>query len=68
MKYRVLLRTDEDGIFVAEVPDLPGCISDGRNKEEAMRNIREAVQLYLEDLRITGDPVPPPAVEESVEV
>jgi len=68
MKFRVLVEQDEDGVFVAEVPSLPGCLSDGQTREEALRNIREAISLYLESLKAHGDPVPPPITEEVVEV
>ena len=47
MKYRVLIEQDEDGVFVAEVPSLPGCISQGQTREEATQNIKEAIELYL---------------------
>jgi len=60
MKYRVLLQPDEDGHFVAEVPALPGCISQGKSRGEALRNIKEAITLYLESLQAHGDAVPPP--------
>ncbi len=56
MKFRVLVEQDEDGIFVAEVPSLPGCLSDGRTREEALRNVQEAISLYLESLRAYDDP------------
>ena len=68
MKYRVLLEEDEDGGFVAEVPSLPGCISQGETREETLANIREAIQAYIESLRKDGLPVPPPITEELVEV
>ncbi|MGH7562884.1 MAG: type II toxin-antitoxin system HicB family antitoxin [Gemmatimonadota bacterium] len=68
MKYRVLIERDEDGVFVAEVPALPGCVSQGANREEALRNVREAIALYLESLEEHGDPVPPPITEEIVEI
>ena len=45
MKYRVLLQADEDGQFVAEVPALPGCISQGKSRSEALKNIKEAISL-----------------------
>jgi len=50
MKYRVLIEQDEDGVFVAEVPSLPGCISQGQTREQAVENIKEAIALYLESL------------------
>ena len=68
MKYRVLVEPDEDGIFVAEVPSLPGCVSQGRTRAEALANVREAIAAYLESLEAHGEPVPPPITEELVEV
>jgi len=52
-----LIEQDEDGAFVAEVPSLPGCISQGGTRDEALSNVREAVGLYLESLEAHGDPV-----------
>jgi predicted RNase H-like HicB family nuclease len=68
MRYRVLIQQDEDGIYVAEVPSLPGCISQGRSREEAVANVREAMAAYLQSLEDHGDPIPPPISEESVEM
>jgi predicted RNase H-like HicB family nuclease len=68
MKYRVLIETDEDGVFVAEVPLLPGCVSQGATREEALVNIKEAIGVYLESLEAHGEAVPPPITEELVEV
>lgn len=48
MKFRIVLESSEDGGFTVFVPTLPGCISEGENKEEALKNIREAIELYLE--------------------
>ena len=67
MKYRVLIEQDEDGVFVAEVPSLPGCLSQGSTRQEALSGIREAITLYLESLAAHGDPLPPPVSEEIVE-
>lgn len=64
MKYTVVLERDRDGGFVAKVPVLPGCVSQGDSREEALANIREAVDLYIADCRDAGDPVPE---EDSVE-
>ena len=58
MKYRVLIEQDEDGVYVAEVPSLPGCISQGETREQALENIREAIAGYLESLEAHGEPVP----------
>jgi predicted RNase H-like HicB family nuclease len=48
MKLKVILEPSEDGGFTALVPALPGCISEGDTAEDAMKNIREAIELYLE--------------------
>jgi predicted RNase H-like HicB family nuclease len=68
MRYRVLIEPDEDGVFVAEVPSLPGCISQGTTRPEAIANIKEAIAAYLESLQKHGEPAPPPISEEVVEV
>jgi predicted RNase H-like HicB family nuclease len=48
MKLKVILEPSEEGGYTAIVPVLPGCISEGDTKEEALANIREAIELYLE--------------------
>ena len=48
MKLRIILEPSEEGGYTAVVPWLPGCISEGDTKEEALENIREAIELYLE--------------------
>ncbi len=48
MKLRVVLEPSDEGGFTATVPALPGCISEGDTREEALANIQEAIQLYLE--------------------
>jgi predicted RNase H-like HicB family nuclease len=68
VKYRVLIEPDEDGVYVAEVPALPGCISQGRTRAEALQNVKEAIAGYLESLKAHDEPVPPPISEEVVEV
>ena len=68
MRYRVVMEQDEDGMYVAQVPALPGCISQGRSRAEAVENIREAIAAYLESLKAHNEPVPPPITEEVVEV
>ena len=60
MKYRVSIEQDEDGVFVAEVPSLPGCVSQGRTREEAIENVTEAIQACLESLAERGEPIPAP--------
>lgn len=48
MKIKVVLEASEEGGFTVYVPSLPGCISEGKTEEEALANIREAIELYLE--------------------
>ncbi|MCD6291427.1 MAG: type II toxin-antitoxin system HicB family antitoxin [Anaerolineae bacterium] len=61
---QVIIYPGEDGYWVAECPSLPGCISQGKTKEEAIRNIREAINEYIIALEEDGLPVP----EERFEV
>lgn len=68
MKFRVLIQRDEDGAFVAEVPSLPGCITQGATRQEALRNAHEAIEAYLESLRERDEPIPPAIDEEIVDV
>ena len=55
---QVVLCPGEDGYWVAECPSLPGCISQGRTREEAITNIKEAIQGYIAALEQDGLPVP----------
>ena len=57
MIFHVSLNKAEDGWIVAECPALPGCVSQGKNRKEALANIREAVEVYIEAL-IQDDPTP----------
>lgn len=68
MKYRVVIEQDEDGIFVAEAPSLPGCISQGKTRADALRNIQEAMEVYIESLKEYDEPIPASIDEEIVEV
>jgi len=68
IRFRVLIEKDEDGVFVAEVPSLPGCISQGKTRNEAVRNVQEAIAAYLESLKAHGEPIPPSIDEEVVDV
>jgi predicted RNase H-like HicB family nuclease len=59
MEYRVVLEPDlEDGGYVAHCPALPGCYSEGDTKEEALANIREAIEAYIESLQKDCLPIP----------
>jgi predicted RNase H-like HicB family nuclease len=55
---QVLLYPGEDSFWVAECPSLPGCISQGKTRTEAVKQIREAIDLYIETLEEDGLPVP----------
>ncbi|HMD06804.1 MAG TPA: type II toxin-antitoxin system HicB family antitoxin [Candidatus Acidoferrum sp.] len=68
MKYTVVLQRENDGRYVATVPALPGCVSQGDSREEALKNIEEAIELYLEDVKATGEPIPIEDGREYVEV
>ena len=48
MKLKIILEKSDEGGFTAHVPSLPGCISEGNSEEEAIKNIQEAIKLYLE--------------------
>jgi predicted RNase H-like HicB family nuclease len=68
MRYTVILEQEQEGGYVVSVPALPGCVSQGDNRAEALMNIREAIELYIEDCREVGDPVPTEASKEFVEI
>lgn len=57
MNFRVVLEKDEDGIVIATVPSLPGCISQGKTEEQAIANIREAIDLHVSSLASEGVPL-----------
>ncbi len=60
-KYETIIYwSDEDQAFVAEIPELPGCMAHGASPEEALANAQEAMQLWLDTAREFGDPVPEP--------
>jgi predicted RNase H-like HicB family nuclease len=63
MTRRVILYPGEDGYMVAEVPSLPGCVSQGKTRDEALANIQEAIALHVEVLQERGEPVPDDLVE-----
>ena len=58
MKYRVIIEQDEDKVFVAECPTLPGCISQGKTRKEALNNVKDAIKGYLQSLEKHNEPVP----------
>lgn len=55
---QTLIYPGEDGYWIAECPSLPGCLSQGRTRAEAIENIREAIELYIEALEADGLPAP----------
>ena len=58
MEFQVVISKDEDKRYVAECVTLPGCVSDGKTKSEALRNITEAIEGYLESLKKHKEPLP----------
>lgn len=68
MRYRILIEQDEDSIFVAECPSLPGCVSQGKTRSEALENIQDAIKGYIGSLKKHNEPIPPSITEEVVEV
>ena len=60
-KYEVIIYwSDEDQAFVAEVPELPGCMAHGPTHEAALASTKEAIQLWLDTAKEFGDPIPAP--------
>ena len=57
MQFTIAIDRDEDGVWVAECPSIPGCVSQGQTKEEALANIEEAIQLCLEVRAERGMPL-----------
>ncbi len=68
MKFAVTLEQDEDGFIVASVPALPGCHTQGRTKEEAIANIKEAIRGYIASMRRHGESIPSVTEVREVEV
>lgn len=70
MKFKIVLEKDVDGGFIATVPSLPGCISQGETEQEALKNIKEAISLHISSLAADGEPIkqktPGKKIKESV--
>jgi predicted RNase H-like HicB family nuclease len=64
MNIKIVIEPGEDGYLVAHVPALKSCWSQGKTREEALQNIREAIDLYVDDCLAAGDAVP---AEDSLE-
>ena len=67
-EFEVVLQPEEEGGFSVVVPRLPGCVSQGETREEALEMIKEAIEVYLESLEAHGDPVPSPVEVQRVTV
>ncbi len=60
-KYEIIIYwSSEDSVFVAEVPELPGCMAHGATQEDALLQVKEAIQLWMDTAREFGDPIPSP--------
>ena len=60
-KYEIIIYwSNEDNVFIAEIPELPGCFAHGDSQVEALKNSQEAISLWLETAREFGDPIPKP--------
>ena len=68
MKYTVIIEKGRESGYVAQVPALRGCASQGRTKNEALANVKEAIEAYIEALTEDGMPVPTEVGKESIEV
>ena len=66
LEYTVITEPADDGTFSVYVPDLPGCVSTGRTRDEAIDSIREAIQGHVQVLRDLGEPVPPPRSQSHI--
>jgi predicted RNase H-like HicB family nuclease len=68
IKLPIVMKPGEDGFFVVEVPILPGCISQGKTKEEALANIREAAKLYIDTVGLANCKIPKKCITQDIEV
>ena len=68
MRYTVVIREGNEGGYVATVPALPGCVSQGRTRPAALRNVKEAIEVYIESLVEDGIPVPVQTGSQLVDV
>ena len=56
----IIYWSSEDQVFIAEVPELPGCMAHGATQEDTLKNVKEAIQLWIDTAREFDDPVPEP--------
>ncbi|MBC8489395.1 MAG: type II toxin-antitoxin system HicB family antitoxin [Bacteroidetes bacterium] len=60
-KYEIIIYwSDEDNAFIVEAPELPGCMAHGNTPEDALKNAKEAIQLWIDTAKEFGDPIPEP--------
>jgi predicted RNase H-like HicB family nuclease len=60
-RYEIIIYwSDEDNAYIAEIPELSGCMAHGENYESALRNAREAIQLWIKTAKEFNDPIPEP--------
>ena len=64
----MLIQPDEDGVYVATCPSLPGCVSQGATRSEARAGIQDAIEGYVTSLKKHGDAIPPSIDEDTVDV
>ncbi len=66
-KYEIIIYwSKEDNAFIAEAPELPGCLAHGNTYEEALKNIKDAIILWLDTAKEFGDPIPKPKEEKLI--
>lgn len=63
-KFKVVVEQDDDGKFVAQCPALPGCISEGAKREDAVANIKDAIEGYLASLKKHDEPILPSSTKK----
>lgn len=66
MNFKIIIEKDEDGIFVATCPSLPGCISQGKSEKQAIRNMKEAVELHVKSFAEDGLPLKPNGARKEI--
>jgi len=66
-KYRIYIYwSEEDNAFIAEIPELPGCMSDGETYEEAIKNAQEAIEIWIETAKEIGREIPEPVAKREL--
>jgi len=66
-KYEIIIYwSNEDNAFIAEVPELPGCMAHGETPEKALKNAKDVIQLWIDTAKEFGDPIPEPKGERLI--